>query len=234
MGTSANNKGGSGGGWTTYKRNATSFAKHGGQTRAAKALGGFVAAMGGAAAATAAAAAATRTGQSLGAFLSASTGPEGLADGLRAVGLESLVGQDRFTVLSALLDALGGTGSAVEEQAARDALLDVLDDLLPEDDAAALESVQLDEDGVREDLCRYLAALVYNLAIPVIQVRLDELGDQTVIQQRNELLLGFIDALVRLKVQGLSVLTVDWHGVAGQAFVRDALQSVYEQLEAGI
>ena len=234
MGTSANNKGGTGGGWTTYKRNATYFARHGGQTRAARALGGFVAAMGGAAAATAAAAAGQQTGQSLGAFLAASTGPDGLAEGLRTVGLESLVGQDRFTVLSALLDALGGTGSAVEEQAARDALLDVLDELLPEDDATALDSVQLDEDGVRDFLCQYLAALVYNLAIPVIQVRLDELGDQTVIQQRDAQLHGFIDDLVRLKMRDLSVLTVDWHGEAGQAFVREALQSVYEQLEAGL
>ena len=88
MGTSANNKGGTGGGWTTYKRNATSFAGHGGQGRAAKALGGFVAAMGGAAAATAAAAAGQQTGQLLGAFLAASTGPEGLVDGLRTVGLD--------------------------------------------------------------------------------------------------------------------------------------------------
>jgi hypothetical protein len=234
VGTSANNQGGTGGGWTAYKRNATFFAKHGGQVRAAKALGGFVAAMGGAAAATAAATAGRQTGQSLGAFLASSTGPEGLVDGLRSVGLESLVGQDRFAVLSGLLDALGGTGRAVEEQAARDALLDVLDDLLPEDDAAGLESVQLDEAGVRDALCRYLAALVYNLAIPVIQVRLDELGDQALIQHRDEQLRGFIDALVRLKVRDLPVVTVDWHGEAGQAFVRDTLLAVYEQLEAGI
>lgn len=234
MGTSANSKGGTGGGWTVYKRNATSFAKHGGEAQLAKALAGFVAALGGAAAATSAAAPGRQTAQSLGAFLTSSTGPDGLVDGLRAVGLESLVGQDRFTVLSALLDALGGTGNAVDEQAARDALLDVIDDLLPEDDETALESVQLDEDGVRDALCRYLAALVYNLAIKLIQVRLDELGDQAVVQQRDEQVRGFIDALVRLKMRDLPVLTVDWQGDAGQEFVHDTLQAVYQQLEAGI
>ena len=233
MGTSANNTGGTGGGWTTFKRNATFFAQHGGQARLAKTLGGFVAAMGGAAGATAAASAGTQTGQSLGSFLAASTGPQGLVGGLEAVGLESLVGQDRFAVLSELLNVLGGSGSAVEQQAARDALLDVLDDLLPEGDEAALDAVQLDEAGIRDALCRYLAALVYNLAIPVIEVRLEALQDQALIQSRDRELRDYIDALVRLKMQNVSVLTVDWKSTEGQAFVQGVLQAVYEQLEAG-
>lgn len=233
MGTSANNQGGTGGGWTQFKRSATSFAQHGGRERVARTLAGFVAAMGGAAAAAASAGSAGQTGQSLGTFLAASTGPEGLVGGLEAVGLERLVGQDRFTVLSELINALGGSGSAIEEQAARDALLDVLDELLPEGDETALDTVQLDEAGVREALCRYIAALVYNLAIPVIEVRLEALENQTLIQQRDGELHAFIDALVRLKMQGASPLTVDWQGPEGKEFVQGILQAVYEQLEAG-
>jgi hypothetical protein len=233
VGTSANNPGGTGGGWTSFKRNATSFAQHGGRDRVAKTLAGFVGAMGGAAAAAAGAPRATQSGQSLGALLAASTGPEGLAGGLEAVGLERLVGEDRFTVLSQLIDALGGSGNAVEEQAARDALLDVLDDLLPQDEPGALESVQLDEAGVREALCRYLAALVYNLAIPVIEVRLEALGNQTLIEHRDRELHNFIDELVRLKMEAVSPLTVDWKGPQGQEFIQGTLQAVYEQLEVG-
>jgi len=233
VGTSANNQGGTGGGWTQFKRSATSFAQHGGRDRVARTLAGFVAAMGGAAAAAADAGSAGQTGQSLGSFLAASTGPQGLVDGLEAVGLERLVGQDRFTVLSELINALGGSGGAVEEQAARDALLDVIDELLPEGDEAALEAVQLDEAGVREALCRYIAALIYNLAIPVIEVRLEALENQTLIQQRDGQLHDFIDALVRLKMHGVSPLTVDWQGPEGRSFVQGILQDVYEQLEAG-
>lgn len=232
MGTSANNTGGTGGGWTTFKRNATSFAQHGGQARLAKTLGGFVAAMGGATAGAAGATAGTQTGQSLGSFLAAATGPQGLVGGLEAVGLESLIGQDRFTVLSELLNVLGGSGNAVEQQAARDALLDVLDDLLPEGDDAALDAVQLDEADVRDALCRYIAALVYNLAIPVIEVRLEALQDQALIQSRDRELHDYIDALVRLKMQTVSVLTVDWKSADGKEFVQGVLQAVYEQLEA--
>ena len=49
MGTSANNTGGTGGGWTDFKRNASYFARYGGRDRVAKTLAGFVGAMGGAA-----------------------------------------------------------------------------------------------------------------------------------------------------------------------------------------
>jgi len=233
MGTSTNNTGGTGGGWTDFKRSASYFARYGGRERVAKTLAGFVAAMGGAAAAAASAGGGTRTGQSLGTFLAESTGPEGLAGGLEAIGLQHLIGQDRFTVLSELINALGGAGTDLEEEAARGALLDVLDELLPEGDEASLESVQLDETGVREALCRYIAALVYNRAIPVIEVRLESLESQTLIQQRDRELRDFIDALVRLRMQDLSPLKVDWEGPDGQGFIQGILQAVYEQLEAG-
>jgi hypothetical protein len=194
-------------------------------------LAGYVAAMGGAAAAAAAAVAGTRTGQSLGTFLAESTGPEGLAGGLEAVGLGHLVGEDRFTILSELLTAFGGTGNDLEDQAARDALLDVLDELLPQDDDLQLESVQLDEAAVSEALSRYIELLVYNRAIPVIDVRLEQLRNQTLIQQRDRELRDFISALVRLKMQEPSPLAIDWQGAEGKAFIESIVGAVYEQLE---
>jgi hypothetical protein len=231
MGTSSSNKGGSGGAWTGFKRSATDFAKYGGRQRAGKALAGYVAAMGGAAAAAAAATAGSRTGQSLGNFLAASTGPNGLADGLEAVGLGHLVGQDRYSVLSELLNAFAGDGSDIETQAARNALLDVLDELLPEEEGTELNSVQLDEQAVTESLCRYLDALVYNLAIPIIDERLTRLENPALAQERDRDLRDYIDALVRLRVQDTSPLQIDWHGAEGQKFISDILRAVYDQLE---
>lgn len=231
MGTSASNTGGTGGGWTEFKRSSSNFARYGGRDRAAKALAGYVTAMGGVAAAVAAATAGTRTAQSLGNFLAESTGPEGLAGGLEAVGLGHLVGQDRFTVLSELLTVFGGTGSDLEDQAAREALLDVLDDLLPQDEDVQLESVQLDEAAITEALRRYIELLVYNRAIPVIDVRLEQLQNQNLIQQRDRELRDFIAALVRLKMQEVSPLAIDWQGAEGKEFIESVLGAVYEQLE---
>lgn len=231
MGTSKSNTGGTGGAWTDFKRDATSFAKRGGEHRVAKALAGHVAVMGGAAAAAAAATAGSRTGQSLGAFLAGSTGPNGLAGGLEAVGLGRLVGEERFTVLSELVNEFAGSGSDLEAQAARNALLDVLDEILPEDDTTPLDAVQLDEAAVTDALCRYIAALVYNRAIPVIDERLTRLENPTQAQQRDQELQRYIDALVRLRLQGSSPLDVDWRGLGGRELIDGLLRAVYDQLE---
>lgn len=231
MGTSASNAGGKGGAWTGFKRDASWFARLGGQGRAARALGGHVAAFGGAAAATGSARAGIRTGQSLARFLAGSTGPTGLAGGLEAVDLAHLIGADRFTILSELLDRFAGPGNDLEEQAARDALLDVLDEVLPEDDVALAE-VRLDEASVIDLLQRYLAALIYNRAIPVIDERLTRLQNQQLAQRRDRELRDFIEALVRLRTQGTSPLSVDWSGTDGSAFIAQMLRAAYEQLES--
>lgn len=231
MGTSAANDGGKGGAWTGFKRNASTFARHGGERLAGKVLAGHVAALGGAASAAGAAGAGARTGQTLARFLAGSTGPTGLAGGLETVGLTMLVGSDRFTILTQLLDRFAGPGSDLEAQAARDALLDVLDEVLPDDEAIPLEEVRLDEAAVLDLLQRYIAALVYNRAIPIIDERLTRLEDQQLAQRRDRELRGFIEAMVRLCTQGMTPLSVDWAGPEGREFVERILRAVYEQLE---
>jgi hypothetical protein len=230
MGTSKSNAGGTGGAWTDFKRNATLFAKHGGDERIAKTLASYVAAVGGAVAALGTAAAGARAGQSLGAFLTGSTGPTGVAGGLQSVGLGRLVGEDRFTVLSELLDEFVGSGNALDEQAARQALLDVLDELLPEDDTP-LEEVHLDEAGVTDTLCRFLSALVYNLAIPVIDERLTRLEDASLAGQRDGELRAYIEGLIRVRLQDLDPIAMDWQGPAGETLIQGVLRDAYELME---
>jgi hypothetical protein len=154
----------------------------------------------------------------------------GIAGGLEAVGLADLVGADRFTILSELLDRFAGPGSDLGAQAARDALLDVLDEVLPEDDVA-LDDVRLDEASVIDLLQRYLSALVYNRAIPVIDERLTRLQNQQLAQRRDRELREFISALVRLRTEGTKPLSIDWSGPQGRAFIERMLRAVYDQLE---
>ena len=231
MGTSTGRSGGTGGGWTTYKRNAALFAKYGGADRAGKALAGFVAAMGGAAAAVVAAAPGAQTGQSLAAFLVLSDGLGGVNGGLRSVGLGRLVGSDRVAVLAALVDEFSGTGSDLEAQAARGALIDVLDDLLPEEIGSDLADVRLEEADIIDALCRYLAALVYNRAIPIISQSLDRLEDPALATRRDRELRQYITALVQHRVVGLSPMDVDWKGDEGRALFDGILRALYDQVE---
>lgn len=231
MGTSASNKGGTGGAWTGFKRDASFFARHGGQERVAKVLHGYVGAVGGAGGAVAAASAGVRAGQSLAGFLSASAGAAGLQGGLESTGLGDLVGADRFGVLSGLLDAFAGAGSDLEDQAARNAVLDVLDAILPEDEEMDLAGARLDEAAVLDAICRFVAALVYNLAIPVIDERLTRLQDPQLAQKRDRELREYIEALVRLRTSAVSALAVDWRGHEGHDLIEGILRAVYEQVE---
>jgi hypothetical protein len=130
-----------------------------------------------------------------------------------------------------LVDEFAGSGSDLEAQAARDALLDVLDQILPEDDNTPPDSVQLDAAAAADALCRYLAALIYNLAIPVIDERLTLLQDQELARQRDQELREYIDALVRLRMRDRLPLEIDWRGQEGRDLVESILRAVYEQLE---
>lgn len=232
MGTSKSNTGGTGGSWTSFKRNASYFAAKGGPDRAGKVLAGYVAAMGGVATTLAAAAIGIRTGQSFGLFLSRSSGPQGIVGGLDAVGLERLVGEDRLTILNELSTELAGDGADLDAQAARRALIDVLEQVLPTDTDVPLESVQLSAEDVSEAIRKYVGALVYNLAIPFIDEKLTRLEDAALAQRRNKELLDFIDALVRLRTYEQSPLSIDWQGDEGRALIEGILQATYEQVEA--
>lgn len=231
MGTSGSFKGGVGGAWTPYKRAASAYARFGGPDRAAAALAAFVAALGGVAGAVAAAQPGLRAGSGLGQLLTASTGDGSLSAGVEALGLGELVGRTRVELLSALLDRFTGDGASLNEQAARSAMVDTLNDLLPDtDDALPLDDVHLDEAAVRALIEKYLALLIYNLAAPIIDERLNRLGDPVVAAERDRELRDYILALVRLAATQMDPLTVDWSGEGGQRILRTVLEAVYEQL----
>jgi hypothetical protein len=111
-------------------------------------------------------------------------------------------------------------------------LLDVLDELLPAD-GVALDSVRLDAAAVIDALQRYIAALVYNRAIPVIDERLTRLEDPHLAQRRDRELRDYITALVRLHTIRIDPLALDWNGPEGRAIIEALLVAVYEQLEHG-
>jgi hypothetical protein len=190
-----------------------------------------VAAIGGAAAAVAAAASGIRTGQSLGNFLSSSSGPSGVQGGLEAVGLGRLIGADRMTLLSELSNEFAGAGDDLESRAARGALLDVLDQLFPDDVEDSLESVQFDASRVAETIRRYIAALIYNLVGPLVDEKLTLLEQPALALERERQLKSFIDALVDLRTDERSPLDIDWQGTEGNDFITGIVQAAYDQVQ---
>jgi hypothetical protein len=232
MGTSADFSGGRGGPWTGYKRAATSFAKNGGRQRAGIVLARHVATLGGTAGAVSSASAGRLATQRLGGVL-AGIAEDGLPQTLERLGLQSLVGKDRFDVLEGLIDAIAGDGDDLEAQAARSAALDVLDQLLPDEDADTdLSPGSLSADDVRTALAAFIAAYIYNRAAPVIEERLNRLADAAQALARDEEIRDYVRSIVDLRLADIDPLTVDWQGDGGTPIVQRILDGVYDIIEA--
>jgi len=234
MGTSSDFGGGRGQAWTGLRRASTQFGKEGGDKRAARVLARFVETLGGAvaAAAGAAAGAGVRTAQQVGS-LGAGIAASGLSDTLQDLGLGHLVGASRFDVVEGLLDALAGPGDALEEQAARTAACDVLDDLFADAETyEELQGIVLDAGAVAEILHAFLAAYIFARLAPALDERLNRLGDSQLARRRERELRDYTRAVIRLELQGRDPLTVDWAGSEGRTLVEAAMLAVFEQLEA--
>jgi len=231
MGTSSEYGGGKGGSWTPFKHAATDYAKHGGADRARRVLARHVATLGGVGGAVASAGAGITVAQRL-AGLFSGVGSAGLDATLEQYALGALVGRDRFEVLGALIELVAPAGADLEGQAARSAACDVIDEIFGDAESyEELASVQLDATGVRQALELFLAAYVYNRALPVIEQRLAKL-DPAEAERKDRELRDFIMAVVRLRLDGVDPFSVAWEAPEGRALIEDVLTDTYTQVEA--
>jgi hypothetical protein len=234
MGTSSDFRGGRSAEWTSLRRASTSFGKEGGVELGGRVLARLVAALGGAGAATSAAiaGAGVPAAQRVGALGSGLAGP-GLTPTLETLGLPTLVGASRFEVIEGLLDEIAGAGDALEEQAARTAALDVLQELFGDAETyEELEGVTLDEDGLLSVLHSFFAAYVYARLAPALDERLNRLGDPKLVRRREREMREYTAAAVQLELEGFDLAHMDWAGPDGKALLEASLAAVFEQLEA--
>jgi hypothetical protein len=186
--------------------------------------------LGGTAAAAGSARAGTRGIQSLGALLSG-IGTADLAAALTAIGLQDLVGLDRFSVLDALITFIAGDGDDLDAQAARDAACDVLEELFGDADQwTDLASINVSADDLKRMLETFLALYVYN-RVPVVAERLSRLDDAAQSQHADQEIHLIIADMVAMHLPE-DPFTIDWRGGAGRALADDAIVSVYEALTA--
>jgi hypothetical protein len=234
VGTSTDRSAGSGGAWTPLKRATTSYLRTlgtaGSPSRARRLLGRHVPVLGGTAGAAGSARAGARGIQGLGALLSG-MGATDLATALTTIGLEDLVGQDRFSVLDKLITFIAGDGDDLDAQAARDAACDVLEELFGDADQwADLASINVTADDLTRMLEMFLSLYVYN-RVPVIAERLSRLENPTQSRHADQEMRLIIADMVAIHLPA-DPFTIDWRGGAGRALADDAIASVYEALSA--
>jgi hypothetical protein len=234
MGTSTDRSAGTGGAWTGFKRAATDYAKQsatgsgGSRVQARRLLSRYVDVLGGAGGATASAAAGRSTLARLGGLL-AGIGAEGLAPALASVGLDRLVGADRFDVLDELVTLLAGDGSDLDLEAARDAMFDVFDELYDSADTwEELEAIQVTPDMLVQLLRMFLARYVYN-RMPVLAERLTRLTDPEAAREADAQILNIIESLIILRLPE-EPFAFDWAGPDGRALADQAVADIYEAL----
>jgi hypothetical protein len=234
MGTSSDYKGGRSPEWERLRRAGTSFGKEGGPDLAGRVLARLVKALGGAGAVTSAAVAGAGvpTAQRVGVLGAGLAGP-GLTPTLETLGLPRLIGESRFDVIEGLLDEIAGGGDALEEQAARTAALDVLEELFGDAETyQELEEVTLDEGGLLGVLHSFLAAYVYARLAPALDERLNRLGDPKLVRRREREMREYTMATVQLELEGFDLNGIDWGGPDGRALLEASVAAVFEQLEA--
>jgi hypothetical protein len=233
MGTSSDYSGGKGGAWTPYKHAASNFAKRGGGERAQRVLARYVGAVGGAAAAAAGGGASgVAAAPGVGAFGSG-LASKGLTPTLEKLGLDHLVGASRFDVLDGLLEALGGDGGTLEDQAVNQALCEAFAHLYPDDAETYedLEAVTLDEEGVAGFLEFFVAEWAYARLLPTLAEKFTHIEDPAVAEARDNELRERIQLLVTLGLGDRSPLSVDWRGNEGREVLDRVVEQLYEDME---
>lgn len=229
MGTSKDVSGATTREWSRLKRRATLFARDGGPEASGRVVDGLIGALGGAVGALQASPSAIRTGQALMDFF-AGVGAAGITPTLEELGLGTLVGRPRLEVLSELADTFAGDGATLEEVAARQAAIFVLDQTLPAEgdpldfgmDAAAIELA----------LRMFIARYIYCRLDVWLAERLARLADPEERARRDAEIWDYIFAATQLQLEGTDLLATDWRSAEGRSLMERLLGGIYTDLEA--
>jgi hypothetical protein len=232
MGTSSDYTGGRGGAWTPYKHAASNYARHGGEKRAERVLARYVGALGGAGAAASSGRGAGVAGGQAMADFGAGLARDGLTPTLERLGLGHLVGADRYEVMEGLIEALGGDGGSLEDEAVRRAIIEAFRELYPDDAQSYedLEAVALDHDGVVRLIEHFVAAWAYARLLPTLAEKFSHIEDPVTAKQRYDELRERMTKLVRLEIGDRDALNVAWRDTEGEAILSKVVDQLYEDM----
>ena len=250
----------SGGGWGPLKREATDFAQNvgikpvapqsllshyvrlrsssggesvgGGGQRGSGSTGGSTGSRGtGGGGRAGAWRAGVGTAQRLGGFLSR-VGEVGLAEALRENGLGDLVGRPASEVSGALLEEFAGPASTLDQAAAREALVELNDELLAEaetfDDVEAALGKMLDQGGVFEVLLRFFGHYLYSCFCRDFYERLLKKVGSSQAAQSLKSIKDCIQSAIMAKLSGHDPRTFDWRGTDGKKLSEQVLAEILD------
>lgn len=209
-----------------FRRYVTGGGDRGGLGRAARA---YVRAKGGPRRAARAATGGRTATARLAGFL-ADVARHGVEEAARRAGLASLLGRDSETVFAGIIDSIAPAGATAEEAAARaavsDALWRVYDQLSLADDIHKLDS--MDAQSVAGAIEAAIVAYIYNRWLQEVGIRLEEralTAAQAVRLERD--VKDYTRESVRMELENIDVLAVDWRRGEGRQFVERKYTEAY-------
>jgi hypothetical protein len=226
MGTSKDYSGSKGGGWTSSKRIASQIA-HDGPTRdrVRQYAEAYVTARGGAAAAATRSPAASRAGAGIGGFLE-SVRERGLTPALEELGLGEAIGKSALELISMLVDRLDLDGATLDDIAARDALIDCLEEEFEDRTYEEIGAQTLTDDSIRASLARFFARFVFRRCLPLLSTKLNRATAD--IRRRTEQELNdWAQAACVDAVGAVDVRTFNATGGAGVALAQELVERAY-------
>ncbi|NOK20040.1 Qat anti-phage system associated protein QatB [Corallococcus carmarthensis] len=225
------------GSWTAAKKSLGRAVRSGGQREAYRVAGrNYVRAHGGAARAAKTAEPGRTATARFGQFF-ADVAARGIDAALISFGLSGVVGQGAETVLAAIANVLSPDGATREGAVARDSVTETLEFLYEQFSLQDGDLSRLDAMGAG-DIKLALGELIGNY---VFNRWLEELGrmiEDRAVSAAQAIMLErdvreHVRESIRLDLENVDVLAMDWAGVAGQSFVDAAFTEAYSLLEGG-
>lgn len=180
----------------------------------------------------------SRTGRSttaaIGQFLT-NVGNRGINGALESLGLSTFVGKDAETVFAAISNALAPVGSSREEAIARKAVNEALENLYEQYVLDGGDITKLDQMGAQEvgkAIETVVSSYIYNRWLGELEIVLESkaVSIKDAIRLERDMK-EYIRECVRLDMQGVNVLTMDWNGSSGQQFIEKIFIEAYSILE---
>lgn len=243
MGTSADFSGPTGGAWTTYKMASANFVRYKGEKQRSRVLATFARAVAAGGQGTAGgsvgsaggsvAGGAVVAGQSLAGF-GADLVNRGLDAALRGVGLDDLIGKERFDVLGGLLDKLIGDGSTIDEVHAKSALNDAIGQLFPEDAQTYddMADTAFDATGLKILVETFIGEYVFSKMNLILGKHLQKCTTLAEQQQLADDVRSSIDSLITINTRSRDILQIDWRGTEGKGILDAVADDVQRGMEA--
>jgi hypothetical protein len=226
MGTSKDYSGSKGGSWTSSKRIASRIANDGPtRDRIRQYTEAYVGALGGPSAAAAQAGAASRAAAGIGGFLD-SVRERGLTPTLEELGLADAIGKPATELISMLADRLGLDGATLDDIAAREALMDCLDQDFEDRTYDELEAQTLTDESIRATLARFFARFVFRQCLPLLSGKLLR-ATHDVRRRAEQELNDWAQAACVDAVGALDVRTFNATGTGGVAFAQSIIERAY-------